>query len=89
MENLLNVANNCEINLILTILTWFTNCVITDRTPGDQATTFVITDIKLYVPVVSLSADDNVKLLRHFLSGFQRTIKWNKYQSKETVQVQN
>ena len=41
---------NCEINLILT---WPANCVISNASPN-QATTFAMTDTKLYVPVVSL-----------------------------------
>ena len=48
---------NCEINLILT---WSTNCVISE---GDRAITFAITDTKLYVPVVTLSTQNNTKLL--------------------------
>ena len=56
---------NCEINLILT---W---CVISNDT---KATAFAITDTKLYVPVVTLSTQDNVKLLQQLKSGFERTI---------------
>ena len=40
---------------------------------------FVITDAKLYVPVGTLSAQDNAKLLQQLKSGFKRTINWNKY----------
>ena len=36
---------------------------------------------KLYVPIVTLSAQDNAKLLQQLNSGFRRTINWNKYQS--------
>ena len=49
---------NCEISLILT---WFKNCVISS---GSRATEFAITDIQLYVPVVTLSTEDNVNLLK-------------------------
>ena len=48
-----------------------------------------MTDKKLYVPVVTLSNQDNVKLLKQLQLGFKRTINWNKYQSKITTQVQN
>ena len=48
-----------------------------------------ITDTKLYVPAVTLSTEDNVKLLKQFQSGFKRTINWNKYQSKLTEQAKN
>ena len=50
---------NCEINLILT---WSANCV-TSNAAANQVTTFAITDTKLYVPVVTLSTEDNAKLL--------------------------
>ena len=39
--------------------------------PNDaKATTFAITDAKLYVPVVTLSTQDNAKLLKQLKSGF-------------------
>ena len=50
---------------------------------------FTITDIKLHVPVVTFSTQDNTKLLRLLESGFKRTINWNKYQSKVTQQILN
>ena len=50
---------------------------------------FKITDTKLYVPVVSLSKENDIKLLEKLKSGFKRTIKWNKYRSKMTIQPQN
>ena len=37
--------------------------------------TFQITDIKLYVPVVTLSKGNDTKLLEQLKSGFKRTIK--------------
>ena len=54
-----------------------------------KATTFAITDIKFYVPVVTLSTQDNAKLLPQLKSGFKRNINWNKYQSKVSIQTQN
>ena len=70
---------NCEINLILisNILS-HSNCVISNAS-ANQATTFVITDTRLYVPVVTLSLDNNAKLLEQLKSGFKRTINWNRY----------
>ena len=50
---------------------------------------FQITDTKLYVPVVSLSKENDIKLLEQPKSGFKRTIKWNKYRSQMTIQPQN
>ena len=58
-------------------------------TAANQAPKFTITDKKLYVPVVTLSNQDNVKLLKQLQLGFKRTINWNKYQSKITTQTQN
>ena len=54
-----------------------------------QAATFAITDTKLYVPVVTLSTKDNANLLQQLKSDFKRTINWNKYQSKVTIQPSN
>ena len=50
---------------------------------------FKITDTKLYVPVVTLSKENDIKLLEQLKSGFKRTIKWNKYRSQMTFQPQN
>ena len=52
-----------------------------------KATTLAITDTKLYVPVVTLLTQDNAKLFEQLRSGFQRTINWNKYQRKASVQA--
>ena len=49
---------NCEVNLILT---WSSTCVIT---VSNGAGTLAITDTKLYVPVVTLSIQENTKFLR-------------------------
>ena len=68
---------NCEINLILT---WSLTCVTTNFTDAGGA--FTITDTKLYVAVVTLSTQVNVKLLQQLKSGFKRIINWNKDQSK-------
>ena len=53
-----------------------------------QATTFSITHTKLYVPVVTLSNQDDEKLLEQLKSGFKITINWNKYQSKNQQKEQ-
>ena len=70
---------NCEVELILT---WSAGCVIIYTDVADQVPTFTITQTNLYVPVVTLSAQDNAKLLPQLKSGFKRTISWNKYLSK-------
>ena len=46
-----------------------------------------IADTNLYVPTVTLSDQNNIKLLTQLESGFKRTINWNKYLSKTTNQV--
>ena len=66
---------NCEVNLILTCSPTF---VISSAT-GE--TKFKITETKLYVPVVTLSTQDNAKLLQELKSGLKRTINWKKYES--------
>ena len=76
---------NCDIKLILT---WPENCVIASNTAA-QETKFTITDTKLCVPVVTLSIQDNAKLLQQLKSGFKRTINCNKYQPKVPIQVPN
>ena len=49
---------------------------------ANQGASFSIIDAKLYVPFVTLSTQDNVKVLEQLQSGFKRTINWNKYQAK-------
>ena len=75
---------NCEVELILT---WSKNCVLADMTVNAAAdpaivapsgAKFKITDTKLYVPVVTLSKENDIKLLEQLKSGFKKTIKWNK-----------
>ena len=88
---------NCEVELILT---WFKNNVLIDKLTRDadynvnpivyeidnpEDAIFQITDTKLYVPVVSLSKENDIKLLEQLKSGFKRTIKWNKYRSQMTI----
>ena len=72
---------NCEICLQLK---WSKNCILV---AANQNPEFKITDTKLYVPVVTLSTQDNIKLLKKLESGFKRTINWNKYLPKKTNQA--
>ena len=75
---------NCEVELILT---WSKNCALVDMTRrnaqgNNPATvppteiTFEITDTNLYVPVVTLSKENDTKLLEQLKTGFKRTLKW-------------
>ena len=70
---------NCEVNLILT---WSSTCVITNSTGAGR---FATTDTRLYVPVVTLSTQENTKLLQQLKS----VINWNKYLSKPELLAQN
>ena len=65
---------NCEIELILTCSR---DCVIIYTNVDCQNPTFTITETNLYVPIVTLSTQDNAKLLPQLKSGFKRTINWN------------
>ena len=68
---------------------WSRKCIIVAGTANNQNPSFKITDAKLYVPVVTLPAQENIKLLMQLESGFKRTINWNKYQAKITNEAQN
>ena len=74
---------NCKVSLILK---WSSTCVITTST-GERK--FKITDTTLYVPVVTLSTQDNAKLLQQLKSGFKRVVNWNTYLSKPELLAQN
>ena len=87
---------SCEVSLELK---WDKNCVITSNQAGQDldggdtvaptGATFAINDCKFYVPVVTLSKDDEIKLLTHLKSGFTREIIWNKYRSQMTTEETN
>ena len=89
---------SCEVSLDLK---WNKNCVITSLEqrqvdagpPAVNGTTtgatLAIHDCKLYVPVVTLSKDDKIKLLTNLKSGFTREIIWNKYRSQMTTKAIN
>ena len=91
----------CEVSLTLN---WSENSVITSKATreadpdADLAVaginnptnaTFKLKDTKLYVPVVTLSAENDNKLLEQLQTGFKRTIKWNKYRSQMSNQTKN
>ena len=67
---------NCKIKLNLT---WKKECILS--TAADDAV-FIINDIKLYVPVVTLSKEDNKDFIEQQNKGFQRSIYWNEYKTK-------
>ena len=87
---------SCEVSLELK---WNKTCVITSlerrqvgtrpRNNAPTGATLAINDCKLYVPVVTLSKDDEIKLLTNLKSGFKREIIWNKYRSQMTTEAIN
>ena len=78
---------NCEVNLILT---WSSTCVlIATGVPNQADTKLILTDTKLYVPVVTLSTQENTKFFQQLKSGFKRVINWKKYLSKPELLAQN
>ena len=77
---------NCEITLDLNLSEKY---IMVATNIANQGATFSTTDTKLYVPVITLSTQDNAKLLEHLKSGFKRTINWNKYQAKVSTERQN
>ena len=87
---------SCEVSLELK---WDKNCIITSLEQRDigggnrdnvpTAATVAINDCKLYVPAVTLSKDDEIKLLNNLRSGFKREIIWNKYRSQVTTEAVN
>ena len=68
---------NCKIKLNLT---WKKECVLSTDA-GDAV--FIINDTKMYVPVVTLSKEDNIDFIERQNKGFQRSIYWNEYKTKE------
>ena len=68
---------NCKIKLTLT---WKKECVLS--TGVDEAVLIII-DPKLYVPVVTLSKEHNKDFIEQQNKGFQRSIYWSEYKTKE------
>ena len=87
---------SCEVSLELK---WNKNCIITsleqrdigggNRDNAPTGATLAINDCKLCVPAVTLSKDDEIKLLTNLKLGFKREIIWNKYRSQMTTEQTN
>ena len=87
---------SCEVSLELK---WNKNCVITSQqigvnldggnTAAPTGATLAINDCKLYVPAVTLSKNDEIKLSTNLKSGFKREIIWNKYRLQMTTEAVN
>ena len=79
LKYLSNFGGTLEMPLIhyeVSLLTWSSTCVITTSTGEGR---FTITDTKHYVPVVTLSTQENAKLPQQIKSGFRSTFNWSKY----------
>ena len=70
-------------------MTWSANCVIVSTNVANQNAAFAISDTKLYVPAVTLSTQDNAKLLQQLKLGFKRVTNCNEYLSKPELLTQN
>ena len=73
MEIVRNALVNCKVELSLN---WNPNCVLSNL---NGASTFTITDAKLYVPIVTLSTESNAKLSKLLSEGFKIPVYWNAY----------
>ena len=71
---------NCKIKLNLT---WKKECVLSNN---DGNAVFIINDTKMYVPVVTLSKEDNKDFIEQQNKGFQRSIYWNEYKTKSQTE---
>ena len=93
LKYLNNFWRTIEMSLISSeisvILTWFENYFTIDTLVENQVPELKITDTKLYAAVVTLSTQDNAKLLQQFRSRFKRNINWNNNQSKVTLHEGN
>ena len=85
-------------------MTWFKNCLLIGKSTREadynadpngyeidnpEDATFKKTDVKLFVPAVTLSKENHIKLLEQLKAGFKRTIEWNKNRSQMSIQPQN
>ena len=77
---------NCEIE---PDLSWTKVCVLIEQNNNITSVNLVITSTKLYIPVVTLSINDNSKFLQNIKQGFKRTISWNKCRSELATQPKN
>ena len=75
---------NCKVELSLK---WIENCVLATATNANKVTS-KITDAKLYVPIVTLSIEDNAKLSKLLGEQFKRSIYWNKYKVIDNTVVE-
>ena len=61
-------------------LTWHKDCMISSvNAAAGQVVSFMITNTKLYVPIVTLSSKDNNNLTKQLNESFKRSIYWNQY----------
>ena len=56
---------------------------------AEDSATFKITDTKLYVPIITLSTEDNVKLAKQLNDGFKRSVYGNEYKNRPAKVITN
>ena len=80
LKYLSNFWRSLEMPLINNLeLSWIEDCILSSA--GNSAN-FEITDVKLHVPIVTLSTKDSVNLTKQLSEGFKRSVYWNSYQRK-------
>ena len=78
------------INFEITLgINWSEKRIMVVTNIANQGATYSITDTKLYVTFVTLSTQDNAKLLEQLKLSFKRTINWNKYQANVSTERVN
>ena len=85
-------TKNCvisEISRTFRVVDPNANPVVYQVVTGTTRAICRINNAKLYVPVVMLSINGNIKFLENINKGFRRTISWNKYRSEITTQPKN
>ena len=73
---------NCKVYLELN---WIEDCILSSA--GNTAE-FATTDVKLYVPIVTLSTKDSANLTKQLNEGFKRSVYWNSYETKPAKEIE-
>ena len=79
LNNFWRIFEMLWINYDISLMLSGSNNCFTASIAKNQAATFVIIDISLYIPVLTLSTEDNKTLLQQLKSGIKLTINWSKY----------
>ena len=66
-------------------LNWIEDCILSSA--GNTAE-FATTDVKLYVPIVTLSTKDSANLTKQLSKGFKRSVYWNSYEARSAKVIE-